>query len=98
MTINTTVDKGTVTIALAGRLDAVTAPELMACLEDSLGSATGLRIDCSALEYISSAGLRVLMKARSAMATKGPLTITGVNDMIREVFDITGFADVFTLE
>ncbi len=98
MTINTTNENGTVTISLAGRLDTVTAPELDAKLNEVLEDAKSLRFDFNELEYISSAGLRILLKAQNAMKTKGKMTITGVNDIIMGVFDITGFADILTIE
>lgn len=98
MTIKQTNENGKVTIALAGRLDTVTAPELDAELDSALKDAAELHFDFSELEYISSAGLRVLLKAQKAMNTKGKMTITGVNETIMEVFDITGFVDILTIE
>ena len=85
-------------IALDGRLDTMTAPELEAELKDSLSAADSLVLDFSGLDYISSAGLRVLLSAHKIMATKGGLKITHVNEIVREVFDVTGFADILTIE
>lgn len=98
MTINTTNENGKVTIALAGRLDSVTVPELEAKLDDALKDAKELCFDFNSLEYISSAGLRVLLKAQKTMNTKGTMTVTGVNEIIMGVFEITGFADILTIE
>ncbi len=98
MTINQTNENGKVTLALSGRLDTVTAPELEAALDTALGGATELCLDFTDLEYISSAGLRVLLKAQKIMNTKGTMKITGVNETIMEVFDITGFVDILTIE
>lgn len=98
MTINKTSENGRVTLALSGRLDTVTAPELEAALDSALDGATELCFDFTELEYISSAGLRVLLKAQKTMNPKGTMKLTGVNETIMEVFDITGFADILTIE
>ncbi len=98
MTINKTSENGRVTLALSGRLDTVTAPELEAALDSALDGATELCFDFTELEYISSAGLRVLLKAQKTMNQKGTMKLTGVNETIMEVFDITGFADILTIE
>ena len=91
--------KGTeLTIALEGRLDTTTAPELDKELKDSLGGATELTLDFSKLDYISSAGLRVLLQAHKTMAGKGGMKVTNVNEIVGEVFDVTGFADILTIE
>lgn len=98
MTINQTNENGKVTLALSGRLDTVTAPELEAALDTALSDAKELVFDFNELEYISSAGLRVLLKAQKAMNEKGDMKVTGVNETIMEVFDITGFVDILTIE
>ena len=98
MTIKQTNENGKVTLALSGRLDTVTAPELEAALDAALDGANELCFDFNELEYISSAGLRVLLKAQKIMNTKGKMKITGVNETIMEVFDITGFVDILTIE
>ena len=85
-------------IALAGRLDTMTAPELEQELKDSMDSAETLTLDFSNLEYISSAGLRVLLSAHKAMSPKGGMKVTNVNEIVKEVFDITGFSDILTIE
>ena len=85
-------------IALEGRLDTVTSPELEKELKDSLEAAETLTLDFSKLEYISSAGLRVLLSAHKTMSKKGGMKITNVNEIVKEVFEVTGFADILTIE
>ncbi len=85
-------------IALAGRLDTMTAPELEQELKDSMDSAETLTLDFSKLEYISSAGLRVLLSAHKAMSPKGGMKVTNVNEIVKEVFEVTGFSDILTIE
>lgn len=91
-------DNGTLTIALEGRLDTVTAPDLEAEIGESIEEITDLKFDMEALEYISSAGLRVLLSAQKNMAKKGTMTLYNVNDTVMEIFDVTGFADILTIE
>ena len=98
MTIKQTNENGNVTLTLSGRLDTVTAPELEEVLDKVLKNAAELCFDFTDLEYISSAGLRVLLKAQKTMNTKGKMKVTGVNETIMEVFDITGFVDILTIE
>ena len=86
------------TIALEGRLDTTTAPELEQALKDSMDGANTLTLDFSKLDYISSAGLRVLLSAHKAMSKKGGMKVTHVNEMVSEVFDVTGFADMLNIE
>ena len=85
-------------IALEGRLDTVTAPELEAELRDSLNGAEALVMDFEKLDYISSAGLRVLLSAHKQMSSKDGMKITHVNEIVREVFDVTGFSDILDIE
>ncbi len=98
MKITKKQDGTQLTIALEGRLDTTTAPELEKELKDSLGGATELTLDFSKLDYISSAGLRVLLQAHKTMAGKGGMKVTNVNEIVGEVFDVTGFADILTIE
>ena len=86
------------TIVLSGRLDTVTAPQLEAELEKILSDSDALVLDMANLEYISSAGLRVILKAQKAMNTKGTMKLIHVGESIMEVFDITGFSDFLTIE
>ena len=83
-------------IALEGRLDTNTAPELEKELKESLGGVTDLTLDFAKLEYISSAGLRVLLSAHKTM--QGRMTVKNVNDIVSEVFDVTGFVDILNIE
>ena len=98
MNITKNVNGTTLEIALEGRLDTMTAPELEAELNKDLGDAESLVLDFSKLDYISSAGLRVLLSAHKAMITKGGMKVTHVNEIVQEVFEVTGFTDVLTIE
>ena len=98
MTITKEQNGTALKIALEGRLDTMTAPELEAELNQSLGGADSLTLDFSKLDYISSAGLRVLLSAHKAMSGKGGMKVTNVNEIVREVFEVTGFADILTIE
>ncbi len=86
------------TLVLIGRLDTVTAPELEAELEKILPNTNALVLDMEKLEYISSAGLRVILKAQKAMNTKGTMKLSHVSESVMEVFDITGFSDFLNIE
>ena len=83
---------------VSGRLDTQTAPELEKELDAALPGLKELTFDMTNLEYVSSAGLRVILKAQKAMNVQGSMKLTGVNDSIMEVFDITGFLDILTIE
>ena len=85
-------------IALEGRLDTTTAPELEAELNQSMPGAESLTLDFGKLEYISSAGLRVLLSAHKVMAQKGGMKVIRANEIVMEVFEVTGFADILTIE
>ena len=98
MTIEKKIENGNVTLTFAGRLDTTTAPELEKTLDNVLDGTKELVFDMTGLEYISSAGLRVILKAQKAMNTQGSMKLIGVNDSIMEVFDITGFLDILTIE
>jgi anti-sigma B factor antagonist len=86
------------TVRLEGRLDTVTAPELEASLENELDEVTVLVIDLGGLEYMSSAGLRVMLALQKRMAKQGTMKVIKVNDTIMEIFEITGFRDILTIE
>ena len=97
MTIDKTLENGTLTFVVAGRLDTNTAPELEA--EIKTDGVSEIVFDFSPLDYISSAGLRVLMTAHKAMAASGgSMKIRHPNDMVKGVFEITGLGDIFTVE
>lgn len=85
-------------IALEGRLDTTTAPQLEAEFKKSIADNTELNLDFAKLEYISSAGLRVLLAAQKVMNKQGKMVIRNVNDVVSEVFEVTGFADILTIE
>lgn len=85
-------------IALEGRLDTNTAPQLENEIKSSIDGISAFTLDFSKLEYISSAGLRVLLAAQKTMNTQGSMKITNVNETIMEVFEITGFSDILTIE
>lgn len=96
MTIEKKLENGKLTLALSGRLDTNTSPELEAALE--LDGVTEVVFDFSAVEYISSAGLRVLMMAQKAMmASGGKMEVVNPNAMVKDVFDMTGMSGVFTI-
>ena len=86
------------TLVVVGRLDTQTAPELEKAVDSVVGNINELTFDMTGLEYVSSAGLRVILKAQKIMNAKGSMKLTGVNDSIMEVFDITGFLDILTIE
>ncbi len=86
------------TVALTGRLDTTTAPELEKELKENLDGVTALVIDMAALEYISSAGLRVLLSAQKIMGKQGEMKVTHVSETIMEIFEVTGFSDILTIE
>ena len=98
MTIEKKINGEEVTLIVSGRLDTQTAPELEKELDASLPGLKELIFDMTNLEYVSSAGLRVILKAQKAMNAQGSMKLTGVNDSIMEVFDITGFLDILTIE
>lgn len=87
----------TLNIALEGRLDTTTAPQLEEEFRQSIADNTELNLDFAKLEYISSAGLRVLLAAQKVMNKQGKMIIRNVNDVISEVFEVTGFADILTI-
>ncbi len=97
MTITKNQNGANLEIALEGRLDTMTAPELEAELNASLPGADTLTFDFSKLAYISSAGLRVLLSAHKVMSAKGGMKVTHVNEIVQEVFDVTGFADILNI-
>ena len=98
MIINKTLEQTRLCLAPIGRLDTTTASEFEKELDTSLGEVKELIIDFANLSYISSAGLRVILKAQKQMNAQGSMKITGVNDMVMEVFEITGFVDILTIE
>ena len=98
MVIQKTKNGSARTLALEGRLETTTAPELEAVLKEELDGLTTLIFDFSKLEYISSAGLRVILAAQKAMSKQGTMKVVNVNDIITEIFEITGFSEILTIE
>lgn len=98
LNINKKAEASTLTVSLSGRLDTVTAPELEKELKGALDGVTELVMDMEKLEYISSAGLRVLLSAQKIMGKQGAMKVTHVSEAIMEIFDVTGFADILTIE
>ena len=96
MIISQESNGGKLTIALSGRLDTTTAPELEETLKNALDGVTELEMDLKALEYISSAGLRVLLSAQKVMNKQGSMVVLNANESIMEVFEVTGFTDILT--
>ena len=98
MTISKERNESALVLALEGRLDTMTAPELEKELKDSLDGVNELTLDFAKLDYISSAGLRVLLAAQKIMNCKGVMKIRNVNETILEIFEVTGFSDILTIE
>ena len=97
MTISKALEGSKLTIILEGRLDTTTSPALEAELKDALTGITELVFDFEKLEYISSAGLRILLANQKIMNKQGSMVIKNVNEVIAEVFEVTGFADILTV-
>ena len=98
MEIKKTLEGEKLTVAISGRLDTTTAPELEEALKESMDGISELVIDFTETEYISSAGLRVLLSAQKTMNKQGSMVVTGVNDVIMEIFEVTGFVDILDIQ
>ena len=98
MEIRKELTENRLALAVSGRLDTTTAPQLDAAIRESLDGVKELTLDFSALDYISSAGLRVLLSAQKVMNKQGKMRLIGVQEAVMEVFEITGFADILTIE
>lgn len=98
MTIKKNLVDTALTLELEGRLDTATAPVLEAELKESLYGVTELTLDMAKLTYLSSAGLRVLLSTQKQMNKQGKMILKNVNEIIMEVFEVTGFADILTIE
>lgn len=99
MDIKQTKDGNKLTIALSGRLDTTTAPQLEDALSSALEGVKELLFDFNNIEYISSAGLRIMLNSQKKMnAAGGSMKLVGVNDVVREVFEVTGFANILSIE
>ena len=98
MTIEKNLNGTELTVAIVGRLDTTTAPQLEAEFKQSINGIEKLVLDFAALEYLSSAGLRVLLSAQKVMNKQGEMIIKNVNGTINEIFEVTGFIDILTIE
>ncbi len=98
LNINKTNENGKLNVKLSGRLDTTTAPQLEEELKKELDGLKELVMDFSELEYISSAGLRVLLSAQKIMNRQGSMKLIHVNDVVKEIFEVTGFSDILTVE
>ena len=98
MTINKTCNDAELTYVIEGRLDTTTAPELEADLKKSIDGVTSLVFDMKDLEYVSSAGLRVLLAAQKVMNRQGSMVLRNVKSEVLEVLEVTGFTDILTIE
>ena len=98
MTINKTSNGSALTLAIDGRLETTTAPDLEAVVKNELDGVTELTFDFSNLDYISSAGLRVILSAQKKMNAQGSMKVTNVNEIVLEIFSVTGFDDILTIE
>ena len=98
LNINKTINNTTAVFTLEGRLDTSTAPELDKELKSSLDGITTLTLDMKTLDYISSAGLRVLLSVQKIMNKQGEMTIRNANETVMEIFEVTGFSDILNIE
>ena len=98
MEINLNREGGTLTVALEGRLDSITSQQLEAKLRTEIDDVTELIFDLSGLEYVSSAGLRVLLAAQKVMNHQGSMSVRSITPEVMEIFDITGFMDLLNIE
>ena len=96
MTINFNKNEGNLTVSIEGRLDTTTAPELEKFIGDNILGVKQLTLDCEKLVYVSSAGLRVILSAQKRM--KGAMKLVKVCELVMEVFEMTGFADILDIE
>lgn len=98
MTINQAKNGSKLTVALEGRLDTTTAPQLEEVVRTALDGVTDLEFDFAQLEYVSSAGLRVLLAAQKTMNKQGSMVIHNANSDLMDIFEVTGFSDILTIE
>ncbi len=98
LSINKTIENEKAVIAPTGRLDTVSAPELEAVIKNALPGLKSLTLDLAGLDYISSAGLRVLLAAQKTMNAQGEMRVIRVNKSIMDIFELTGFSEILTIE
>ena len=98
MTVNKENNNGSLTVSIIGRIDTTTAPALEEEFRSSFDSCSDLTLDFAKVDYISSAGLRVLLSAQKIMAKKAGMKLINVSNEIKEIFEVTGFSDILTIE
>ncbi len=98
MAIEKKIENEKITLVISGRLDTQTAPELESEIEKLTDDCKDLTLDMTELAYISSAGLRVVLKAQKLMSNNGSMKLVGVNESVKEIFEITGFLEILTIE
>ena len=98
LNINKSLENGKAVFGLEGRLDSTTAPELEKALKESLEGVSELTLDFAGLEYVSSAGLRVLLSVQKIMNRQGKMRLVHVGEVVMEVFEVTGFSEILTIE
>ena len=98
MTIEKNLNGTELTVAVVGRLDTATAPDMEEVLKESFEGITKLILDFEGLEYLSSAGLRVILQAQKTMNKQGEMVVRNVNETITEIFEVTGFYDILNIE
>lgn len=98
LNIDKTVKDGKAVISFGGRLDTTTSPEADAAIKEVIDGLTELVFDFEKLDYISSAGLRILLSAQKKMNAQGSMIVTNVSDTIKEIFEVTGFSDILTIQ
>lgn len=98
MVITKTKEGASLTLVIEGRLDTTTAPQLESELRNSIDGIDQLLLDFASLEYVSSAGLRVLLSAQKVMNKQGSMVIRNVSEDVMDVFEVTGFVDILTIE
>ncbi len=98
LNITKNVNGSELKVILEGRLDTTTAPTLESGLKEALAGVTALKFDLAKLDYISSAGLRVLLSSQKTMNKQGSMVITNASAEVKEIFDVTGFSDILTIE
>jgi anti-sigma B factor antagonist len=98
MTIEKNLNGTELTVAIVGRLDTATAPDMEEVLKESFEGITKLILDFEGLEYLSSAGLRVILQAQKTMNKQGEMVVRNVNETVTEIFEVTGFYDILNIE
>lgn len=98
MTVEKNINGTSLLVTIAGRVDTTTAPILETSFRESIEGITELTMDFAGVEYISSAGLRVLLSAQKIMSKQGEMKIKNVSDDVMEIFEVTGFSDILTIE